>query len=744
MRNFDPLKVEVRHSGPLNVAEFDCHNCPAQATLSDERCRACVLERLGTEGNVDQVILRRACCSVYASRAPYELAKVLASLKQLALDRALYAASEKDKNCRACVDGRISELADKIWPKLLTNPHDPKPLDDLARKQRKTKGGCAECMREYFLKLLGSIKEGMKSVKVLSRLTHKNYDEVFAARVKPFFIEGVWHPSRYRTRLIDEYALSGNRGKVRIYQQLDRPVPFYELDLPEFKLPAEQLELLDDAFRVEVEGAPGHAKFAYSARMFGFAEDWYNTLLHVLKGRKGSTVPSSELRKLSNTIAGWLTYRILEPLSHDDHITDIYVAAPPELQPISIEHERWGKCETGIFWTTPAMLGLGETLASRLGVAFDEVRPQLDAEIPELGMRLFLSRYPAIWARSVEISIRKRRSKPWTQPLFLERGTLTPLASSLLSNVLRIGSSAFVIGEMGTAKTSQVETYIPEIGPEQRIVCYQDTEELHIEDFVAQGYKLANVRVADPEQLERQVNAFLRGGPSYWLITEVRAAEAVKAALGAAARQGSQPVVASFHARSKREMFDLIVHIMGLHEAAYKYIDFIISTARFSTPSGTVRRITEIAEVQKGWEGKPEYVELFADDRKRDVLAPKNFLRGDRGLLEKLNSKDLSKVDVTAASEKLEFLPPGRGGSSVIPAACKKLAVDERDFIAAILAEARMKSDLLALARRGGDAGCLELPFVSRAYDAYLSLVKQGAPDYEQVLRGWQEWLKSR
>ena len=472
--------------------------------------------------------------------------------------------------------------------------------------------------------------------------------------------------------------------------------------------------------------------------------DWYNTLMHMLKERGATKVSSSEVRKLSKLIAGWLTYRILEPLSRDDQITDIYIPAPPELQPISIEHECWGKCETGIYLESPALLGLGETLASRLGVALDEVRPQLDAEIPELGMRLFLSRYPAIWARSVEISIRKRRSKPWTQPLFLQRGTLTPLASSLLSNVLRIGSSAFVIGEMGTAKTSQVETYIPEIGPGQRIVCYQDTEELHIEDFVAQGYKLANVRVADPEHLEQQVNAFLRGGPSYWLITEVRAAEAVKAALGAAARQGSQPVIASFHARSKREMFDLIAHIMGLHEAAFKYIDFIVSTARFSTPKGTIRRITEIVEVLKDWDTKPEYVELFADNRKQDLLVPKNFLKGDQKLLSKLNSHDLSKLDVLAAGKRLRFLPPEKGGSHAIPAACKKLAIDERDFLAAILAEARMKSDLLMLAKRSGDSGRLELPFISRAYDAYFSMVKQNAPDYKQVVRGWQTWLKAQ
>jgi hypothetical protein len=295
---------------------------------------------------------------------------------------------------------------------------------------------------------------------------------------------------------------------------------------------------------------------------------------------------------------------------------------------------------------------------------------------------------------------------------------------------------------MGTAKTSQVETYVPEIGPQNRIVAFQDTEELHVLDFVKHGYNLVNVRVSDPEHLERQVNAFLRGGASYWLITEVRAAEAVRAALGAAARQGAQPVVASFHARSKREMFDLITHIMGLHRAAFRYVDFIISTARFSTPAGTIRRVVEIAEVLKDWKEEPSYVEMFVDDRKRDILVPKNFLRGPKSLIERLNARDLSKIDVLKTAKKVSFLPAARGGSRLIPRLCKRIGIDEEDFLLSVLAEARMKSDLLVLAERLGDNRYLELPFITEAYNTYFSTFKKHAPDFKRVLGDWWTWLK--
>jgi len=74
---------------------------------------------------------------------------------------------------------------------------------------------------------------------------------------------------------------------------------------------------------------------------------------------------------------------------------------------------------------------------------------------------------------------------------------------------------------------------------------------------------------------------------------------------------------------------------------------------------------------------------------------------------------------------------------------CKRFAINERDFLKGILAEAKMKSDLLGLARRTGDAGYLELPFVSRAYAVYFTLVNENAPAYGRVLNGWQSWLRA-
>lgn len=738
------MKLEVRKSGPIRVAEVDCHDCPNPRSLNSPSCRRCVFEGLASEGEVERVVLKHSYRRVYLSPDLSRLGRALAVLGANVRDRTFYAPSEERDRCKKCVDKRMRKL-EALWPKIMENPHDLSPLDKLASEAAKREDECAKCTSRGFMRLLKGIKKTLESIPSYKLLASGDYDKVFRATVVPFFVEGAWIAPRRRVELIDSYQLPGSRGEVRIYRQHGRPVKFYYLDLPEFKLPAEHVKLLYEAFRMELKGAPPHARFAYPSRMLGFAEEWYETLLYLARERFGVRASSEELRKLAKLIANWLTYRVLEPLSHDEYITDIYIDAPPELQPIRVIHEKWGECETGIYWTSPSLLGLGEILASRLGRAFDEPHPQLDVEIPELGLRLFVSRYPAIWDRdSISMAIRKRRSKPWTQPLFLDRGSLTPLASSVVSNLIRRGASAFCIGDIGTAKTSYLETQIPEIGPHQRIICYQDTEELHIEDFVKHGYDVENVRVADPEHLQKQIDAFLRGGAAYWLITEVRSMEAVKSALGAAARRGSQPVLSTFHVRTKRQMYDLVCNIMGLHEAAYKYVDLIISTAKFDTPHGTIRRVVEISEVLKEWSGNPEYVELFTDDRRRDILMSNKIFTGDRRLVSRLNSRDLSKIDPVKASKKIDFLSPSRGGSNFIPDMCRRLAIDERELIVEILTEARIKSDLLNLSRNTGDQSYLELPFVSEAYNFYFAAIEQNAPDYKQVLKEWQNWLEER
>ncbi len=181
---------------------------------------------------------------------------------------------------------------------------------------------------------------------------------------------------------------------------------------------------------------------------------------------------------------------------------------------------------------------------------------------------------------------------------------------------------------------------------------------------------------------------------------------------------------------------------MELHEAAYKYVDFIVSTAKFETSEGTIRRVTEVSEILKEWTEEPEYVELFSDNREEDILEPANLFEGPQKWVDEVNSYDLTDLDVEEAVDKLDFLPPEKGGSRQVQRQCERLAIAPEEFMERILTEAKMKSEILALAKSEGDKTYLELPFVTRSYDKYFSEVERNAPDYQTALTNWEKWLR--
>ena len=172
---------------------------------------------------------------------------------------------------------------------------------------------------------------------------------------------------------------------MRIYRQEDGRI-LYELDLPEFRLDASRVEFLYDCFRKAKE-----TKRADEAIYF-----------ELMKAR-APEIAEDELRRLARLLDRWTRWGIFEPPSRDHHLTNIRVPAPPELQPVTVDHEAYGECATSIYLSTNELLSFAESLAMKEGRTFDEFHPHLETRIPELGLRFTAGRFPAIPIRSVEV-----------------------------------------------------------------------------------------------------------------------------------------------------------------------------------------------------------------------------------------------------------------------------------------------------------------------------------------------------
>lgn len=283
------LKPDIYESGPIRIAEFDCQECKGQSTLESSFCRECVFTALGKEELVEWVVLKTDFRRTYMSPKISTISRALASLETMVKDRAHYALNEENNRCQECVDERKEEMI-QVWTKLKKNPHDLSKLDEIAEveKSRKDNENCEECNTQKFLNLVKSVKSGLEKIEFWDQLKNDGYDDgAFSVYTAPFFFRGVWKSSNQKKEIIDSYELKGERGKANIYRREDRPVPFYELDLPEMDLPDEHIELLNMAYREKARSAPGHAKFAKTTHVNKFTKDWYEFLLRTVRERRG-------------------------------------------------------------------------------------------------------------------------------------------------------------------------------------------------------------------------------------------------------------------------------------------------------------------------------------------------------------------------------------------------------------------------------------------------------------------------
>ncbi|MEM2192534.1 MAG: hypothetical protein QXG38_02845 [Candidatus Hadarchaeales archaeon] len=235
------MNLEIKSSGPLRVAYFECGENPL--TLENEECRREVFEKLKVEEKVERVVLAAPITTIYDSPEISNLARTFAMAQRLALDKVMYGWSD-EKKCKKCVEERMRALTEML-DHLIANPHEFQNLRTLLVKaQKEAKGDCKGCTAYNFGKLIGMIEKMLAGHPVLKKLKPGKYDEAFAAIQKPFFVEGVWISPPPGSKLVEEYPLKDDRGKVRIYERPENPVLFYELDLPEFKIPQEHLRLL--------------------------------------------------------------------------------------------------------------------------------------------------------------------------------------------------------------------------------------------------------------------------------------------------------------------------------------------------------------------------------------------------------------------------------------------------------------------------------------------------------------------
>ena len=116
-------------------------------------------------------------------------------------------------------------------------------------------------------------------------------------------------------------------------------------------------------------------------------------------------------------------------------------------------------------------------IARPLGFDADSKSPIVDARLPD-GSRVAIACPPI--TENFALSIRRFGSRPWTASKLVETGSIPRVVLTLVAEALSQRENIIISGGTGTGKTTMLSAFASLINEEERIVCIEDTRELHI------------------------------------------------------------------------------------------------------------------------------------------------------------------------------------------------------------------------------------------------------------------------
>ncbi len=337
--------------------------------------------------------------------------------------------------------------------------------------------------------------------------------------------------------------------------------------------------------------------------------------------------PEEVSRSVSAILAQLDGLGLLEPLLRDAEVTDVMVNGPG-----AVWVERRGSLvETPVHLDRAQIDLLVERIVAPLGRRADPVHALVDGRLAD-GSRVHVV-VPPLAVDGPCITIRRFS----VRPIALEELAAPPVAS-LLRWAVRSRCNVVVSGATGSGKTTLLNALAAAVPPGERIITVEDAAELRLsaphvvrlESRPASSDGVGEVTIRD------LVRNALRMRPDRLVVGEVRGPEALD--LLTAMNTGHDGSLSTVHANGVddaiRRLETLVLMAgVGLPAAAVREqlgsaVDLV---AHLERSSDGARRVTEVAEVDLGADGRPVVRPVASGDRmvaarrvtgRRPVVAP--------------------------------------------------------------------------------------------------------------------------
>jgi len=329
------------------------------------------------------------------------------------------------------------------------------------------------------------------------------------------------------------------------------------------------------------------------------------TLFDEILDEEGVLLTRIERSRLFEAItADILAYGPIEPLLHDDTVTEIMVNGPYQ-----VYVERSGLLEETdvVFEDDDHVKRIIDRIVAPLGRRCDEASPMVDARLPD-GSRVNAI-IPPLSLTGPVLTVRKFSRDPLTIQDLIGFGTLTTQISDFLAACVRGRLNVFVSGGTGSGKTTLLNVLSASIPETERIVTIEDAAELQLKQrhVVRLEKRPPNIEGQGEITIRQLVINALRMRPDRIIVGECRSAEALD--MLQAMNTGHEGSLTTIHSNSPRDTLSRVetmvlmagteLPLKAIREQIASAIDLIVHVERLHDGS---RKVTKICEVQ-GMEG---------------------------------------------------------------------------------------------------------------------------------------------